>query len=85
MENYIRKKPAGPKDPKGWQGGLQKSDFAKALPKNEAKGLMPFASFMVRDEMAIRGAEALELQLPFDELEMLSQRVDLIKSQLKVG
>eukprot|EP00397_Hematodinium_sp_SG-2012_P001883 GEMP01001888.1.p1 GENE.GEMP01001888.1~~GEMP01001888.1.p1 ORF type:complete len:1099 (+),score=280.74 GEMP01001888.1:206-3502(+) len=54
----------------------------KALPKDEAKKAMPFASFMMNDEFRIYGKDALDMQLPFDELEMLQNSTALIKSQL---
>ncbi len=55
------------------------------MSKEDAKKAMPFASFMMRDEMGIRGPSALDLQLPFNELDMLKGRTELIKAQLMVG
>ena len=74
----------GPADPKGWVAGFRDSEAYKSFSKEEQKKAMPFASFMVRDEVSIRGPSALDLELPFDEAEMLAQRVDLIKFQLQL-
>ena len=50
----------------------------KAIPKENAKGVMPFASYVMNNDVKLRGKEALELTLPFDELSMLSDRKDVI-------
>merc|ERR1712130_1078020 len=68
----------GPADPKGWAGELRNSEAFKSLSKDDAKKAVPFASFMMRDEMSVRGPSALDLQLPFDELEMLKARAEVI-------
>ena len=74
----------GPKDPKGWIKGMREQEFFKGLTKEENKKAMPFAAFMMNDEMSIRGPEALALELPFDEKDMLEARLDLIQYQLGI-
>ena len=75
----------GPADPKNWVAGLRTSEAYKNFSKEEMKKAMPFASFMMKDEMAIRGKDALETELPFNEQEMLAEKVGLIQKQLGVG
>ena len=43
---------------------------------------MPFASYVVGEELKSRGVTAFEKELPFDETVMLTERLALIKSQL---
>ncbi|CAD7949473.1 unnamed protein product [Amoebophrya sp. A25] len=73
-----------PADPKNWITGLRSADTWANFSKEEQKKAMPFASFMMKDEMSIRGPSALELTLPFNEREMLEERVGLIKKQLGI-
>eukprot|EP00392_Amoebophrya_sp_AT5.2_P008070 g8089.t1 len=75
----------GPRDPKTWVTGLRNAEFYQNFSKDEMKKAIPFASFMMKDEMAIRGKEALETELPFNEQEMLAEKVGLIQKQLGVG
>jgi len=56
----------------------------KAIPKDQAKGVMPFANFVIKGDVKTRGKEALELELPFDERAMLEERKDVIMRQLKI-
>ena len=70
--NYCKTVPlndtqTGPADPKGWVKELRGEDFFKTFTKDENKKAMPFAAFVMNDEMAARGTEALDLQLSFDE------------------
>jgi len=74
----------GPADPKGWSKGLRDSAEFKAFAKDEVKKAMPFAAYIINDEMSSRGMDALDLQLPFDEAGMLDERIDLIKKQLNI-
>ena len=57
----------------------------KSLPKAQQKGVMPFASYVLTVELAARGAEAFELNLPFNEREMLSERLTLICHRDQLG
>merc|ERR1711937_28927 len=45
---------------------------------------MPFASFVVKEELKGRGREALDLQLPFDEATMLEELGFIIRKQLGI-
>ncbi|CAD7946567.1 unnamed protein product [Amoebophrya sp. A120] len=74
-----------PADPKNWIRGLQQSEAFKSFSKEESKKAMPFASFMMKDEMSARGKDALELELPFNEADMLTERIELIKKQLGIS
>ncbi|XP_010692415.2 leucine--tRNA ligase, cytoplasmic isoform X1 [Beta vulgaris subsp. vulgaris] len=63
---------------------LQKSEIAQATDfKQIQKHCMPFLRFK-KDETLTLGPHALELKLPFGEIEVLSENVDLIKRQLAV-
>jgi leucyl-tRNA synthetase len=74
----------GPKDPKGWSKGLRDSAEFKAFAKDEVKKAMPFAAYIINEEMSSRGVDALALELPFNEAGMLEERSNLIKRQLNV-
>jgi leucyl-tRNA synthetase len=63
---------------------FQTMEEVKAIPKENAKMVMPFASYVMNNDVKLRGKEALELTLPFDELSMLSDRKDVIVRQLGV-
>ena len=41
--------------------------LSQAIPKDQKKGVMPFANFVIKGDVKARGKEALELELPFDE------------------
>lgn len=69
---------------KNFMGQLREAESIKAFPKQTMKQAMPFASFVMSKEVKARGAEALELELPFDEAAMLRDLSDVIKSQLGV-
>jgi len=89
--NYLREKvelnetKTGPKDPKGWSKGLRELEEVKAFDKNVQKQYMKFAAFVAGEEMGARGVDALQLELPFDELAMLTERLDLLKKQLGIS
>ena len=53
--------------------GLSKPDQVKA---------MKFAAFHMSNDVKLRGKQALELDLPFNEVEMLSEQTGLIAKQL---
>jgi leucyl-tRNA synthetase len=71
-------------------GGFDK-DFKKSLMsipelqpfKAQSKLLMPFAAFVI-DEFPVRGAEAFELKVPFDEVQILKDSVDYINKELAI-
>jgi len=68
---------------KDFMRSIKDADAIKALPKEDLKKAMPFASFMMK-EVQSRGPEALELQLPFDEAQMLRDMAVVIKGQLGI-
>mmetsp|Transcript_15787 Transcript_15787/g.42569 ORF Transcript_15787/g.42569 Transcript_15787/m.42569 type:complete len:1120 (+) Transcript_15787:457-3816(+) len=68
---------------KDFMRSIKDAESIKALPKQDLKKAMPFASFMMK-EVQSRGPEALELQLPFDEAQMLQDMSEVIKSQLGI-
>lgn len=74
---------SGPKD-KSFIKELRDLPAFKDFAPEDMKKSLPFASFMMNDEMKIRGKQALELQLPFDERDVLAERVELIKAQLGI-
>eukprot|EP00419_Tripos_fusus_P007549 CAMPEP_0172687916 /NCGR_PEP_ID=MMETSP1074-20121228/22044_1 /TAXON_ID=2916 /ORGANISM="Ceratium fusus, Strain PA161109" /LENGTH=1244 /DNA_ID=CAMNT_0013507459 /DNA_START=49 /DNA_END=3783 /DNA_ORIENTATION=- len=63
---------------------VKNSEVMKDMPKTNVKKAMSFASFVVRNEVSIRGPAALDLQLPFDEDSMLKDILDVVKAQLGV-
>jgi len=63
---------------------VKDSEALKAMPKQDLKKAMPFASAMMSKEVKVRGPEALELELPFDEAGMLQSLLDVIRGQLGV-
>jgi leucyl-tRNA synthetase len=63
---------------------LQQHPDIQGLPKDQAKGAMPFANFVMANDVKARGKEALALELPFDERAMYEERMDVIVRQLKV-
>jgi len=69
---------------KDFMRALKAHPEIEALPKQFQKLVMGFASFVMNNDVKARGRDALELQLPFDELAMLEERHDLIKRQLGV-
>lgn len=64
---------------------VRDAEPVQALSKDDAKKVMPFASFVMKEEVKTRGREALEFELPFDELSMLNDLVDVIRKQLGVA
>eukprot|EP00178_Gracilaria_changii_P008767 TRINITY_DN2628_c0_g1_i1.p1 TRINITY_DN2628_c0_g1~~TRINITY_DN2628_c0_g1_i1.p1 ORF type:complete len:1091 (-),score=189.75 TRINITY_DN2628_c0_g1_i1:3691-6963(-) len=84
-ETWESSRKNNPKDPKAWW--TYPSDTPKkvvsSLPPEEKKNkkLMPFLA-MIRKEVETDGAGALDRTLKFDEREVLSQNLELIKSQL---
>jgi leucyl-tRNA synthetase len=57
-------------------GALKAAKFENIVerkPGDFFKKAMQFASFMIKEEFALRGVEALEASLPFDEEEVLGQ------------
>jgi len=69
---------------KNFMGQVRAAETIKDLPKPIMKQVMPFASFVMKQEVKARGSEALELELPFDEASMLRDLAEVIKSQLKL-
>mmetsp|Transcript_20311 Transcript_20311/g.62827 ORF Transcript_20311/g.62827 Transcript_20311/m.62827 type:complete len:488 (+) Transcript_20311:1-1464(+) len=69
---------------KAFMRRIKDAEVLKAMPKEDVKKAMPFASFMMSKEVKARGPEALELQLPFDEAAMLRELAEVIKRQLGV-
>ncbi|OLQ04161.1 Leucine--tRNA ligase, cytoplasmic [Symbiodinium microadriaticum] len=69
---------------KNFMGQVRAAENIKDLPKQVMKQVMPFASFVMKQEVKARGSEALELELPFDEAAMLCDLSDVIKAQLGV-
>jgi len=67
---------------KDFMRSVKDAEAIQALPKPEQKKALPFASFVMNKEVKSRGKEALELQLPFDERQMLADVAEAIKSQL---
>jgi len=68
---------------KDYMRSVRDLESVKALPQSKSKEVMGFASFMMR-EVQERGPEVLELQLPFDEAQMLQDLSEVIKRQLKI-
>ncbi|PXF46531.1 Leucine--tRNA ligase, cytoplasmic [Gracilariopsis chorda] len=84
-EAWHMSKQENPKDEKAWW--KYPSDTPKrvvsSLPKDQKKNkkLMPFLA-MVRKEVELGGSSALDRTLKFDETAVLSENLDLVKSQL---
>jgi len=76
----------GENDPvdKDFMRSVRGSEDLKALPKEDFKQVMPFASYVMNKEVKARGKEALELELPFDEAAMLQDLKEVIKRQLNL-
>lgn len=72
-----------PVDP-AFMNKIKDAECMKAMSKDDRKKAMPFAAYVMKTEVKGRGPEALELELPFDEAEMLSDFVELMKKQLGV-
>lgn len=64
---------------------LKDHPLIKGIDKADAKFVMPFASFMLQNDVKAIGKAALALELPFDEKAMLEARKDVIMRQLNVG
>ncbi|KAK9289070.1 hypothetical protein L1049_017541 [Liquidambar formosana] len=63
---------------------LQRSAIVQALNfQNPLKFCRPFLSFK-KDEAIAHGVQALDLKLPFGEMEVLQENLDLIKMELGV-
>ncbi|KAL7109323.1 hypothetical protein ACP275_06G169300 [Erythranthe tilingii] len=61
---------------------LQNCEFGQAMGAKQLQKLcMPFVRFK-KDEVKAVGAQALELKLPFGEIEVLTENADLVKRQL---
>jgi len=69
---------------KDYMRKVQAHPDIEAIPKDQKKGVMPFANFVIKGDVKARGKEALELELPFDERAMLEERKDVIMRQLKI-
>jgi len=69
---------------KEYMKDLRENEELKAMSKDEQKKAMQFSSFVMTEELRAFGKDAFNLELPFDEAELLQSRVDLIKQQLKI-
>merc|ERR1712139_454895 len=63
---------------------VRECDTVKKMTKQEANKIMTFCSFVMKEEVKVRGKAALDLELPFDEATMLREQLDLVKKQLGV-
>jgi leucyl-tRNA synthetase len=72
-----------PVDP-GFMNQIKDAECLKSMPKAEAKQALGFAAFTMKTEVKARGRQALEMELPFDELAMLQDLLGVVKRQLGV-
>lgn len=64
---------------------VKDAEVFKSMPPEDMKKVMPYASFVLSKEVKVRGPQALELELPFDEAGMLSGLLDVVRRQLGVA
>ena len=72
-------------------GDVTHKDFKKSFMskpemapfKAQSKVLMPFAAFTI-DDYVVRGIEAFELKVPYDECQILQNSMDYIKGELSL-
>jgi leucyl-tRNA synthetase len=67
---------------KRFMTALKDHPAIKALPQPDQIKALKFAPFHIANEVKLRGVSALELSLPFNEAEMLSEQTTLIAKQL---
>ncbi|PFH31514.1 leucyl-tRNA synthetase [Besnoitia besnoiti] len=84
----LQKAPVHKGEDGTWCAGKEYMDIVKndaginALDKNAKKEAMAFASFQMRDELKAYGRSALDLQLPFDELQLLQTHQRYLQTSL---
>jgi leucyl-tRNA synthetase len=67
---------------KKYMSALKEHPEIKALPAPEQVKALKFAAFHMSTEVKLRGKEALELTLPFNEVDMLKEQTGLVAKQL---
>jgi leucyl-tRNA synthetase len=67
---------------KKYMSALKEHPEIKALPAPEQVKALKFAAFHMSTEVKLRGMEALELTLPFNEVDMLKEQTGLVAKQL---
>ncbi|KEP61492.1 UNVERIFIED_CONTAM: leucyl-tRNA synthetase [Hammondia hammondi] len=84
----LQKAPVHKGEDGTWCAGKEYMDIVKndeginALDKNAKKEAMAFASFQMRDELKAYGRSALDLRLPFDELNLLQSHQRYLQTSL---
>ncbi|KFG62910.1 leucyl-tRNA synthetase [Toxoplasma gondii RUB] len=84
----LQKAPIHKGEDGAWCAGKEYMDIVKndeginALDKNAKKEAMAFASFQMRDELKAYGRSALDLRLPFDELNLLQSHQRYLQASL---